>query len=86
MAGLGFVRQFTCSILVPREQMFIWLKPMEYKMAHSGIEQTAEIAVGKLGLLSTLLSQPGDLVLSDSDKMGLVAIFDGVIGILNLQT
>ncbi len=55
-------------------------------MAHSGIEQTAEIAVGKLGLLSTLLSQPGDLVLSDSDKMGLVAIFDGVIGILNLQT
>ena len=55
-------------------------------MAHKEIEEAVEITVVKLGLLSTLLSQPGDLVLSDSDKMGLVAICDGVIGILNLQT
>jgi hypothetical protein len=40
-------------------------------------------AVNKLGLLANLFSQPGDLVLTEIDKSGLVDIFQEMVIILS---
>lgn len=38
-----------------------------------------ELAANKLGLLANLFSAPGDLILEERDKAGLVEIFHDVI-------
>ncbi len=48
-------------------------------MAHQHLQQAVNDTVGTLTYLSTLLSQPGDLVLSDQEKRGMVSIYDGLI-------
>lgn len=42
-------------------------------------ETLAQDASAKIGLLANLFSQPGDLVLNEDDKAGLVDIFQSVI-------
>jgi hypothetical protein len=48
-------------------------------------EQAAMEVANKLKTLAVLFSQPGDLVLTDNEKAGLVGIFDDMAEVLNEQ-
>ena len=53
---------------------------MEYRMAQQQqLQQAVNDTVGTLTYLSSLLSQPGDLVLTDQEKRGMVSIYEGLI-------
>ena len=43
------------------------------------LQQAVNDTVGTLTYLSSLLSQPGDLVLTDQEKRGMVSIYEGLI-------